>query len=125
VEAVITVLGMATSAVPSGRRERLARPSGLLAEEARQSAQGKRFRLADRLPPELAKVRARLLMALLLRQLFAFRLIKTDPNFPNYRCEGAAGRRILLDFGATWPCPEGILEAYRGLMTATILCDRP
>jgi len=110
VEAVVTGLGMTASAVPSGRREGLARlgnlAGSLLAEGARQSARGQRLRLGDLLPPEVAKVRARLLMAILLRQLLAFRLIKTDPNFANYRYESATRPRVLLDFAATRPsCP--------------------
>jgi predicted unusual protein kinase regulating ubiquinone biosynthesis (AarF/ABC1/UbiB family) len=68
---------------------------------------------------------ARLLMALLLRELFEFRLIQTDPNFANYRYESATGRLILLDFGATRPYPEGMVEAYRRLMSAAIAGDRP
>ena len=68
---------------------------------------------------------ARLLMALLLRELFEFRLIQTDPNFANYRYDSATGRLILLDFGATRPYPEVMVEAYRRLMTAAIACDRP
>jgi len=46
VEAVVTALGMTTSAVPSGRRERLVRldslAGSLLAEGARHSARGQR-----------------------------------------------------------------------------------
>ncbi len=68
---------------------------------------------------------ARLLIALLLRELFEFRLIQTDPNFANYRYDSATGRLILLDFGATRPYPEVMVEAYRRLMTAAIACDRP
>ena len=68
---------------------------------------------------------ARLLMALLLRELFEFRLIQTDPNFANYRYDSATGRLILLDFGATRPYPDVMVEAYRRLMTAAIACDGP
>ncbi len=67
----------------------------------------------------------RLLIALLLRELFEFRLIQTDPNFANYRYESATGRLILLDFGATRPYPESMVEAYRRLMTAAVAGDRP
>ena len=42
-----------------------------------------------------------LLFALLLRELFEFRLVQTDPNFANYRFEPETGQLILLDFGAT------------------------
>jgi len=66
----------------------------------------------------------RLLLALLLRELFEFRLVQTDPNFANYRYDRAAGRLILLDLGATRPYPEVTVEAYRRLMTAAIAGDR-
>jgi predicted unusual protein kinase regulating ubiquinone biosynthesis (AarF/ABC1/UbiB family) len=41
-----------------------------------------------------------LLFALLLRELFEFRLVQTDPNFGNYLFDSATGRIALLDFGA-------------------------
>jgi len=66
----------------------------------------------------------RLLLALLLCDLFEFRLVQTDPNFANYRYDRAAGRLILLDLGATRPYPEVTVEAYRRLMTAAIAGDR-
>ena len=39
-----------------------------------------------------------LLFALLLRELFEFRLVQTDPNFANYRFEPDTRQLILLDF---------------------------
>jgi predicted unusual protein kinase regulating ubiquinone biosynthesis (AarF/ABC1/UbiB family) len=44
-----------------------------------------------------------LLFALLLRELFEFRLVQTDPNFANYRFEPDTRQLILLDFGAPAP----------------------
>ncbi|WP_413913782.1 AarF/UbiB family protein [Candidatus Skiveiella danica] len=44
-----------------------------------------------------------LLFALLLRELFEFRLVQTGPNFANYRYDTDTRQLILLDFGATRP----------------------
>ena len=41
------------------------------------------------------------LIDLLLRELFEFQLVQTDPNFANYRYIQETGRIVLLDFGAT------------------------
>ena len=65
-----------------------------------------------------------LLFALLLRELFEFRLVQTDPNFANYRFEPETGRLILLDFGATRPYAEPVVEAYRRLMAGSVRGDR-
>ncbi len=67
---------------------------------------------------------ASLLIGLLFRELFEFRLIQTDPNFANYRFDAASGRLVLLDFGATRPYAEPVVEAYRRLMAGTISGDR-
>lgn len=64
------------------------------------------------------------LIGLLFRELFEFRLIQTDPNFANYRFEPEGGRLVLLDFGATRPYAEAVVEAYRRLIAATIGGDR-
>ena len=67
---------------------------------------------------------AGLLIGLLFRELFEFRLIQTDPNFANYRFDAASGRLVLLDFGATRPYAEPVVEAYRRLMAGTVRGDR-
>lgn len=67
---------------------------------------------------------ASLLIGLLFRELFEFRLIQTDPNFANYRFDAASGRLVLLDFGATRPYAEPVVEAYRRLMAGTVRGDR-
>jgi predicted unusual protein kinase regulating ubiquinone biosynthesis (AarF/ABC1/UbiB family) len=68
---------------------------------------------------------ARLLFNLLFRELFEFRLIQTDPNFANYRCDTKSRQLILLDFGATRPYPIAMVDAYRRLMAGAIADDRP
>ena len=67
---------------------------------------------------------ASLLIGLLFRELFEFRFIQTDPNFANYRFDTASGRVVLLDFGATRPYAEPVVEAYRRLMAGTVRGDR-
>lgn len=68
---------------------------------------------------------ARLLLRLLFRELFEFRLVQTDPNFANYRCDTKSRRLILLDFGATRRYPIAMVDAYRRLMAGAIAGDRP
>ncbi len=74
--------------------------------------------------PALRDRVASLLIGLLFRELFEFRLIQTDPNFANYRFDPATGRLVLLDFGATRAYPETVVEAYRRLMAGTLRGDR-
>ena len=68
---------------------------------------------------------AELLIALLFREIFEFQLVQTDPNFANYHYDTTARRLILLDFGATRPYPNAIVEAYRRLMAGAVSGDRP
>lgn len=67
---------------------------------------------------------AGLLFRLLFREIFEFRMIQTDPNFANYRYDGASRRLILLDFGATRLYPAAIVDAYRRLMASAVVGDR-
>ena len=73
--------------------------------------------LQDAPQPQRDSVVTRL-VALLLRELFEFRLMQTDPNFANYRYDAQADRVILLDFGATRALPEALSEGYRRLLAA-------
>ena len=79
--------------------------------------------LADA-PQALRDRIATLLIGLLFRELFEFRLIQTDPNFANYRFDAASGRLVLLDFGATRPYSGTVVESYRRLMAGAIRGDR-
>lgn len=65
-----------------------------------------------------------LLLALLFREIFEFRLIQTDPNFANYQYDTDSKKLVLLDFGATREYPEHISKAYLKLMTAGTNHDR-
>lgn len=67
---------------------------------------------------------ATLLWSLLLRELFEFRHVQTDPNFANYRYDAAADRIALLDFGATRAYRKDRVEAYRRLLSAGERNDR-
>jgi predicted unusual protein kinase regulating ubiquinone biosynthesis (AarF/ABC1/UbiB family) len=55
---------------------------------------------------------------LALRELFAFGLVQTDPNFANYRYQPDTGRIVLLDFGAARPFAPALAEKFRRLMRA-------
>lgn len=58
------------------------------------------------------------LIELVLRELFEFRLMQTDPNFANYRWQRETGKIVLLDFGATRPLSPETVDAYRNLLRA-------
>ena len=58
------------------------------------------------------------LWALVLRELFEFGAMQTDPNFANYRVERESGRLILLDFGAARDVPLAVRTAYHRLLLA-------
>jgi hypothetical protein len=64
------------------------------------------------------------LVTLVLRELFAFGAMQTDPNFANYRWRPDTGALVLLDFGATRDVPAGTAGAYRRLIEAGLARDR-
>ena len=65
-----------------------------------------------------------LLMSLLFKEIFEFKLVQTDPNFANYQYDLETEKLILLDFGATRAYPDKISNAYRALMQASIEKNR-
>jgi predicted unusual protein kinase regulating ubiquinone biosynthesis (AarF/ABC1/UbiB family) len=65
----------------------------------------------------------RLLIALLFREMFEFRLIQTDPNFANYRYDRETRRLILLDFGATRAYSSDMIARYRQILDGAIRRD--
>ena len=65
-----------------------------------------------------------LLVGLLFRELFEFRLMQTDPNFANYRYNSATRQLVLLDFGATREFPPEIPQNYRRLVNAGLAGER-
>ncbi len=64
------------------------------------------------------------LIALVLRELFDFGLMQTDPNFANYRYQPATGKLVLLDFGAARAIAPAVALGYRQLLTAGLAGDR-
>lgn len=67
---------------------------------------------------------ASLLIDLMLRELFEFGLMQTDPNFANYRYDPESRRIILLDFGATRHLSPETAAQYRALLRSGLDQDR-
>ena len=64
------------------------------------------------------------LIQLVLRELFDFGMMQTDPNFANYRWQAETGRLVLLDFGAARDVPRETVDSYRRLIEAGLAHDR-
>ena len=63
------------------------------------------------------------LMSLTLSELFAFKVMQTDPNFANYKYNMETGQIVLLDFGAAREIDAQLSEAYRNLIRTTLSQD--
>ncbi len=75
--------------------------------------------------PQAARDAAmRTLMTVVLRELFEFGVMQTDPNFANYRIQPDTGRLVLLDFGAARPVEPATAAGYRQLLRAGLSGDR-
>jgi predicted unusual protein kinase regulating ubiquinone biosynthesis (AarF/ABC1/UbiB family) len=71
--------------------------------------------------PQAARDAAmRSLIALVVRELFEFSVMQTDPNFANYRYQPRSGRLVLLDFGAARPVAPATSSGYRALLRAAV-----
>ena len=77
---------------------------------------GKPIETLESAPQEVRNSVMRVLMSLVLRELFEFGVMQTDPNFANYRYQPDSGRLVLLDFGAARPVAMETSEAYRRLL---------
>ncbi|MGY6535640.1 MAG: ABC1 kinase family protein [Pararhodobacter sp.] len=66
---------------------------------------------------------AQALIDLVLRELFGFRLMQTDPNLANYRFDPQSNRIVLLDFGAVMPIEAAMAQDFRHLMNAALESD--
>lgn len=75
-------------------------------------------------PQALRDQVAACLIDLVLRELFTFRLMQTDPNLANYRYDPASGRVVLLDFGAVMAIRPAIAQDFRRLLNAVLDTDR-
>ena len=69
-------------------------------------------------PQDVRDRAARDLINLVLRELFSFGAMQTDPNLANYRVEPETGRIVLLDFGAVRGIGPAQVIAFRDLMHA-------
>jgi predicted unusual protein kinase regulating ubiquinone biosynthesis (AarF/ABC1/UbiB family) len=65
-----------------------------------------------------------MLIGLVLRELFEFGVMQTDPNFANYRYQSETGRLVLLDFGATRDVDPVTTRGYHRLLMAGLDGDR-
>lgn len=63
------------------------------------------------------------LIELVLRELFEFGVMQTDPNFANYRFQPENDRLVLLDFGASRTVDPGVIAGYRALFRAGLAGD--
>lgn len=75
-------------------------------------------------PQEIRDTAMTSLIGLVLRELFDFGVMQTDPNFANYRFQPASGRLVLLNFGATRAVGGDTAKAYRQLLKAGLDADR-
>jgi len=64
------------------------------------------------------------LITLVLRELFEFGVMQTDPNFANYRFQPLTGRLVLLDFGAARPVADSTAQGYSRLLRTGMAGDR-
>jgi predicted unusual protein kinase regulating ubiquinone biosynthesis (AarF/ABC1/UbiB family) len=74
-------------------------------------------------PQEVRDRVVRLLMDLVMRELWTFRLMQTDPNFANYAYDPETKRIVLLDFGAARVLPDALADGYRDLLRAGLPGD--
>ncbi len=60
------------------------------------------------------------LIDLVLKELFTFHAMQTDPNLANYRVKPATGRIVLLDFGAVRAVDPATSATFRALLNAAL-----
>ncbi len=65
------------------------------------------------------------LIKLVLRELFQFGVMQTDPNFANYRYDYDTGNIVLLDFGATRLFAPEMAGQYKAVLHAGMAADQP
>ncbi len=65
------------------------------------------------------------LLGLVLRELFEFGFMQTDPNFANYRWQEATGKIVVLDFGAARAVAPDVARDYAALLRAGLQGDLP
>ncbi|MEM8571372.1 MAG: AarF/ABC1/UbiB kinase family protein [Pseudomonadota bacterium] len=86
--------------------------------------EGAAIETTEHLPQTERDAIATRLIELMLRELFVFGEVQSDPNFANYRYNHETGRIILLDFGATRHIEARIASLYRDIVVAGFRGDR-
>jgi len=81
---------------------------------------GERIGDAAHLPEATRDAVAARLIDLVLRELFRFGQMQTDPNPANFRVDTGTGQIVLLDFGAVMPIPPDMAAAFRRLLGAAL-----
>ena len=71
-------------------------------------------------PQDLRDRVAAAMIDLVLREIFAFGLMQTDPNLANYRYDPKTGRIVLLDFGAVQAIAPALVSDFRALARAAL-----
>ena len=75
-------------------------------------------------PQQTRDAAMHLLFKLVLREIFEFGIIQSDPNFANYRYQPDTGKLVLLDFGAAREIDPAIANGYKKLIVAALAGDR-
>lgn len=60
---------------------------------------------------------------LVLREVFEFRFMQSDPNFANFQFDPETGRLVLLDFGSMVEISDELADRYRLLIRAAVAED--
>jgi len=77
----------------------------------------------DQTPEDVRNRAMQALLGLVLRELFEFGFMQTDPNFANFRWQEATGKLVILDFGAARTVAPEVTNGYRALLTAAFNGD--
>ncbi|MGJ8602854.1 MAG: ABC1 kinase family protein [Marivita sp.] len=65
------------------------------------------------------------LIALMMREVFAFHLVQSDPNFANFRWQPETGKLVLLDFGATRSLTPDLVARAKAILQPSLDNDLP
>lgn len=65
------------------------------------------------------------LVTLMMREVFDFHLVQSDPNFANFRWQPETGKLVLLDFGATRTLSPDLVARSRGVLQPALDTDLP
>ncbi|WP_439122355.1 ABC1 kinase family protein [Marivita sp.] len=65
------------------------------------------------------------LIHLMMREVFEFHLVQSDPNFANFRWQPETGKLVLLDFGATRSLPPELVARSRAILQPSLQNDLP